>query len=515
MAKTCEKESQQEELLERIRFLVEKFSQSEVARRTGNRASNVHHYLQGRKIPADFCMSLIEEFKVNPRWLLTGKGEAHQFDANLELSSMAQNLLELVKAMNSLVKMKIQSLGKEQYFEALSQYKNLFRDYQRLCENLNKQTSPLFNQLLGEFYKAVVDGEFEVADAKELACAQLEKLSADEELKLNYLSIKGYYQHEKNNHGKALELMRQVFFRSLPDTASDGRIFQTTANFVIMLFQARRLKEARRICAAILAFAEGNQDFSVYYNVLAFYYGMLQTELGDIRQGGVYTRKSQASFENETKDYHWISVMRLQLFGAEAPLSALPDIYLGNARAAVLLISFALWREDYALLRRSHTRYKALERDASKPENPLTVIRAEVLLQVYRTQENGDDLSSLTEKEFVAELPQARFPFQVTEFNHKFSITQILRIAGNKELALKRLQETDKIYTSLPEELTPDLLYVATHYRNALELIPEQTRTQKLKTLRKRAQEFFQTHYDNGFGCFREYAKTDSEATKV
>lgn len=57
----------------RLRSLTEEFSVNEVARRTETPESNVHRYIRGAKVPADFCGRLVQEFHVNPTWLLTGE----------------------------------------------------------------------------------------------------------------------------------------------------------------------------------------------------------------------------------------------------------------------------------------------------------------------------------------------------------------------------------------------------------------------------------------------------------
>src|SRR5919109_2798387 len=86
----------------RINELVARHSQAAVARAGGVNESSVFHYQRGRRIPADFCVSLAEGLGVNLNWLLTGTGAPEAGQAMLEANALGENMERMVRILGAL-----------------------------------------------------------------------------------------------------------------------------------------------------------------------------------------------------------------------------------------------------------------------------------------------------------------------------------------------------------------------------------------------------------------------------
>ena len=83
-------------LQERLQFLLSSHSQADIARRTETQRMNVTRYLRGTRVPAEFCVALVEGMGVNPAWLLTGEGNPYLADLSGATRSMASDMVQLV-----------------------------------------------------------------------------------------------------------------------------------------------------------------------------------------------------------------------------------------------------------------------------------------------------------------------------------------------------------------------------------------------------------------------------------
>lgn len=68
------------------------------------------------------------------------------------------------------------------------------------------------------------------------------------------------------------------------------------------------------------------------------------------------------------------------------------------------------------------------------------------------------------------------------------------------------MHEREKSTRTTKKNMTVEILRRATHAKNALKLISPDTRSAKLRDIRRRAQAFFDDHVEKGFLFFREYS---------
>ena len=118
----------------RLNILTENHAQAEIARRTGFPPANVHRFLKGGKIPADFCGAVVREFGINPAWLLTGEGAPRLSDVTEGTMRMAGNVLELVEAMSAVARMRLGSLTGKHHLRVLRELNDALEDHERTAQ---------------------------------------------------------------------------------------------------------------------------------------------------------------------------------------------------------------------------------------------------------------------------------------------------------------------------------------------------------------------------------------------
>ena len=61
------------------------------------------------------------------------------------------------------------------------------------------------------------------------------------------------------------------------------------------------------------------------------------------------------------------------------------------------------------------------------------------------------------------------------------------------------------LLNSLDKQVTPQVMALALHHRNAQELYPENSKAKQTKSARAGAHKFFKHHYDQGYGAFAKF----------
>ncbi|MEZ5991521.1 MAG: helix-turn-helix transcriptional regulator [Planctomycetota bacterium] len=241
---------------ERLRRLVDERSQSDIARRTGAQVAAVNRYVHGARIPGGFLAAAVRGLGVNPSWLLMGEGSPYLADVPEQTAALGENMLELVEAMSAVSRMLLGSLTGKHHLKVLRELNEALHAHERLREQINTQTRPVFQRILGDLEVALNKLDLERADDLRKAVDQLSRLCDDEPLTHEYLRLCAFHEFQLKRSEHFLKAQRKVFLRSLPD----AELFDETAcdearRMVVALVQMSRIPEAMRIIRAVRALA--------------------------------------------------------------------------------------------------------------------------------------------------------------------------------------------------------------------------------------------------------------------
>ena len=199
----------------RLNILTENHAQAEIARRTGFPPANVHRFLKGGKIPADFCGAVVREFGINPAWLLTGEGAPRLSDVTEGTMRMAGNVLELVEAMSAVARMRLGSLTGKHHLRVLRELNDALEDHERLRERLNEHSHPVFQKLVEDIRATMEKRDLERATDLIKAAEQVQRLCADDKLSLELDAHHAHLAFLMRDFETSADYRRRVFIRQL------------------------------------------------------------------------------------------------------------------------------------------------------------------------------------------------------------------------------------------------------------------------------------------------------------
>ena len=497
-------------LSSRLRLLLTKHSQAEIARKTGTLPSNVNNYLKGTRVPAEFCHALVREFGINPAWLIAGEGTPYLADVSAATGGLASNMLELVQAMNSVTKMRLGALADKGHARTLGQLNEHLKTYERLKKELDKHSSPVLEQLLDEMSDALFSKvNMEAAAHIRDAAGQVNRLCEDPVLRRRFLKLKGYHDYICGRNGEAVAAQRKVFLYTLADSSAEfDEACDLASDLIQTLYSFARLDEARRVCDAALALSSSRPEGKGYLEVLGLRC-VIDAGLGDIQRGLgqliTLFPKFPADFQKRFGSLYTQMLLMAGGWSFERAESITPHT---QAKSEILLW-FACWLEDAGTLKRAIERYVGDEGHqvvAGKGR----AHHASCLLAALEGR-HGKPIATYRKGVNLTELASKTHPV-FASFITAVNCCQIAKAGGEKKQAVEFLIAAEQSHQSYPPELARHILNTGIHYRNALELIPEKSGSAKLKALRVRAQQFFDEHYKKGYGCFARHASASLHA---
>ncbi|MEZ5991778.1 MAG: helix-turn-helix transcriptional regulator [Planctomycetota bacterium] len=488
-----------EEIRERLRQLVKTRSQSDLARKTNTLVSTVNRYLKATKIPGEFCTAVINGLGVNPAWLMTGEGTPFLADVSAGTSEMATNLLELVEAMNQVAKMKLGALTGQHHLKVLRELNDALERYESLRGVLNKRTRSVFREMLDSLRKALQDMDMQRATEVRKAALQVSRLCDDPQLSVEFDSLQEFYEHIFGDQVRALELSRKVFVKSL--AASDIKMDKDHAalaiNLVVSLHRADRCREARRICRATLALYEDvGADWGRYKQLQALH-AVLNIELGNMREGLRDLHDTYPVLPDQLKRSFSGKLVESMLLSGLTPLEYASAIGDDSSAKAVALVRFAGLVDDLEHVRTFVKRYSGNDR---------TGLPADSIWEAYGRGLVADAKDAVKTFEKAVESERNRIAVRpAQEFAYTACAAQLARIAGDDKKARKLHEDAQGLLDSLDEQVTPQVMALALHYRNAQEMYPESSKAKQAKSAQTAAKKFFQHHFEEGYGAFAKF----------
>ncbi|MCC6465610.1 MAG: helix-turn-helix transcriptional regulator [Planctomycetes bacterium] len=484
-------------LRERLRTLAAAHSQAELARRTGFPPANVHRFLRGGKVPAEFCESLVREMGVNPAWLLAGEGTAYLADVTAETARMGSNLLELVEAMSAVSRMRLGSLTGKHHLRVLRELSDAVSEHERLRQKLNTQSLPVFAKLLEDLEAALDRMNLERAEDLLKATEQVARLCDDDALALRLDAARAQYAFLTGDSEHSATWRRKVFVRQMAGGLEFNETRLLHAQYLVMAVLATgRIAEALRICLAALDLSEGRRTRA--WCVLQATAGGLEMDLGDMAGGMARIHRALPEALPVLQQPYSSYQAKFLLFGGLGDIAACLALKPSSMHRSTVILRFAAWLEDADALRVAARQCISPDHAARQthllPDSP-PALHAAALLDVLA------DKSHLKQAEKRLEAVQVRDGRQ--RFFKAAVRTQLRRLAGGRS-ALEALKEADAELLALPPGVTvlPD--FAAVHYRNLREL---GERDPLLQPRLAAAREFFRSHYARGFACFKSWAE--------
>lgn len=481
------------ELAERLEVALRGRVHAEVARRIGTSAPNVSRYLRGTRVPADFCAALVNEFGVNANWLLTGKGAPFSAEIAASGEQLAGSLLELVEAMNVVARMRIGAVSSQRQGRMLRELSDATRNYERVRDKLFTYSQPVLEQLIKELGVAMrkrdmpqVEGLLQTAD-------QVAKFCEDPDMLLILDSLRAEHHWRVGRRDVALRMQESNVRRALLGQFNrEEYAYIQVSNFAVALTDRRRLREARRIIRAALAFGEELGPRWRAITMLRGHLGAIEIELGNLRDGLMLLHHSHSMIREVEQKVQATEIQaqrgmieRTQLLSGALTLAEMlgrefPEPWFPG------VIRFACWLEDPALLEAACG--KAL------PASPHPDAHTQVSFVAAPFLRDALAGKSRARKALDAALAELHEDTPILRFMVLVLRAQVARAAKAKAESANLTAEAEKLHATLRDEFTAPLEIRATHYRNMLESGDESAR------------EFFKTHAAAGYHCFNRFA---------
>lgn len=485
-----------ESLRARLQQLALSHTQAELARKTGFPPANVHRFLKAGKVPADFCEALVREFGVNPAWLLVGEGTAYLADVTAGTERMASNLLELVEAMSAVSRMRLGSLTGKHHMRVLRELSDALNEHERLRVKLNQNSLPVFEKLVTDLENVLDKRDVERGGELLKAADQVARLCDDDALMLRLDASRAYYAFQVADFEKSATARRKVFIRQMAwGVPMDERAILQAQYLVMAVLAMGRVREALRICNAALALSNGVRGRN--WCVMLATSGLLELDLGDLQGGMAKVYRALPEAAPILHDLYGGYFAKMQLFSGLGDVATLVADEPKSSSKSMQIVRFAAWLEELEPLKLAVKHcISASPQDARTHvmADHYVAVNAMTLLEVLLSPKRKNVLTQIKRVEALpVREPRNRVLIEVVK-------TQLLRAACFKEEARAQWSFAQTEIEKLSPDITLSPDFAAIHHRNALELAPTEAAL-------ARARDFFRTHFQGGYACFKKWAE--------
>jgi len=452
-------------LLARIQQIVDRHTQAKVARKTGIPPSSLSRYLQGRRVPADFCAKLAVAFGLNPSWLLLGEGASEAARITEPTARTAADLLELVTAMERITRSKLGALVDAEHGPLLLDLDRQLQRHAELRARLAERARPLLADLIERIDTANRAGKIEEAQQWIGAARQLEALvPGDDRLQLGLDRHAAYCAYRTGAREESLSLQRRALRRQLfaPDDREEALLHGT--NLAITLRTLNRPDEATRIGRALLAIYEDGPREGEYAR-LEHQVGLSEVSIGKLQSGSARMVAAAPHLPEDQRAQLRIGLHEAWCWSGSVTLPDLARSEVGRLRdadaytraiSASQMIRFALVTEEVEAVE-SWCDELAPLRNAS---TELLAMQCRALLDPSR--------EALTE--FERHVVDSDNP--VATHTQAVDACQLALRAGAPRLARPRWRRAQDALESLPGGTRPGLSTRVVHARNTLACAP-------------------------------------------
>ena len=482
--------SQDESLRQRLGELVNQFSHSEIARRTGLPRSSVGHYLQGRKIPASLCANLIDVFNLSPEWLMSGKGAMLRAEVKGTTAHMASEMLDVVNAMNASLKMRLGAIQSDNKLKTLRALKEQLSVHGALLNQVRHQIDPVFSYFLDQLNAALKVRDLRAAARALEVLDDLADLLSDEETIAAYQSAKALFLGMSGRHAEAIPVMRKIFARQFAQGRNDEAFARQANNLIAALGGSGRYAEARVICNATIPCFRGQTE--LYGRFLALH-AYLDANCGSMRRAIRYVQRSHRVTPFTGEQFEPMNSAYVHFLAGTHDVASLNAIGRMTYGKAGMLVSCACLLEDATLI---EAQLRELEKSFKDDGRQ---VHARELLKALKGRAKGVD-----PRGFGAEEIAQGSKNPLTHFIHNVTRAQVFKVAKCYEDASRATLEAQTWFGKLKRGVQPSLIMRVIHARNAIQLA-EGKAPRKIKALAPEARRFFRRAIRRGYSLFRTF----------
>lgn len=492
---------QEQAFRKRLQTVAGQHSQAAIAQRTGTPLSNVNRYVRQGKVPTDFTIALLREFKLNPAWLLLGEGSPYLSDVARSSVAMGEDMLALVKAMMAVSEMRLGALAGKKHGAVLRGLNDALKQHDQLRQKLNKHTAPIYEELISQMRNAMQKRNLDLAIEHRDAILQIQRLSDSPELDQRFDYANANLEYMLDNIEGALAIQRRAVRRLLArGEIRDPLQLVQINNLCVGLSSMGYLEEAARTADSAIRLTHPDAHSDKYYQTLKLRVADLDFECGRVDKAIALARATYNDIvltNPDSVDMGYAYLPFIFVMAGIAPFeSALRPKSYGTG-LELFALKFSAWSEDTGLMDAACSSIF----DQGKEYEPRNTLNALHTLELRRALAEQDYDRAAIEKRSQ----QKRAGLQA-EIGALVIRTQLERACGKLDRARALLDETDLKLRQIAPGTQNRLLNVAIHYRSALELCPRNSRSSETKDLRARAVKFYMDGFRNGYGAFADIA---------
>jgi tetratricopeptide (TPR) repeat protein len=445
----------------RLNEIAQRYPQAEIARRTGCPGSSVSRYLRGNRIPVSFVAAVAREFGANPAWLLFGEGAPWLADVAAPTARVGSGLVELVQTMERLTRLKLGALAGRSQARALRDLNDALEAFERVRGVLAEQSRDTYRDVLDEWSQSITAGDFERMRRLSTAADQVARLCPDPDLNRRHESNRASHEAQLGNVERALTYRRRVFLSSIPDSGDiDNEALTSAFGVVVALDALGRTGDAQRFAEAALKLAPNAHTFRSYGACLGTY-GWILVQRGNLRKAlGIIANAMALPMPTMLRENCAFAVAYALYLSGGVSLAGATAMVPDAARSLAPLLFVSPWCLDAAEVRALQRKYVRLRQPADLPE--ARIVRAHLHSLEDR---HADALEEWTLAE-ADEAARKHNPVGL-DFTLAAMRTQLLRLAGRRQDAVRALRLAEKERAAVPAHVSLDLNWQRIHWRNA------------------------------------------------
>ncbi|MCK6440660.1 MAG: helix-turn-helix domain containing protein, partial [Planctomycetes bacterium] len=497
----------EEAVRERLKIAFKNFSQAEVARRVKTSRNNVNRYLREGRIPVEFCARVVAGLGINATWLLTGSGAPFVTEVEEPVGKRAENVLGLVESMQAIAKMRIGALGDKKGAHQLRALNEALGAHERLQSQLGDQSRSALRQQLDEFDAALKKNDIGRAVEIRNAARETMRLVPDDVLGITLENLEGTLELRRGRIEQATECFRHAFLRSLYGrqqlTVDD---LNGAGNYIGALRLNYRMREARRVCKAVLALADGLKTSDEYWR-LVLSRCFIDLCLGNMNRAmaGVHLAFKHLSAVHQKTERGL--VMGFQICsGTLDPADALTVIRdlkgsvierraCGQVANMILHLPNIDKNPDVAL---EAARLAVKWAELSPFDNVYRAWNSH-LLDHYESEAKNLAQDFLAD-ESIAGLRKTSDP--IAAFRIASAAANLAWLGGDEALAREEIANAEEAIRAFTEQRAPTILFLAIHHENVIQTQRISAQPASLQTQAEAARRFFRKYFHRGYGCF-------------